>query len=643
MKKVLSLLAPGVIGLTALASASLRVLAQDRTPPPQFRAGVEVVLLDVSVLDRNRVPVRNLQASNFTILEDGTPRRIVSFNEVSVPEPDGALVPWMREVAPDVRTNTGEDRRVVLIVLDDATVSFDSTERVKRIGHAIVDRLGVSDVASVVYTAAQNNSQEFSSDRARLRAAVDRFDASAIPGELRASASIGTLRHALEFLLDVPQYRKAVIFVSSVGLNFAAGTGASDLSTPGAAELAATQRDRRREMEEVFEKAQRANVNIYPINPNGLEVLSAEEAVKKGFADGPTLTVETLQTLANNTGGFAVVNTNSFTSQIGQIFRETGSYYLIGIDAIHADGKFRKVDVRVNRPVAIVRTRSGYFAPKPEKTDTKAPPRKPDAASIDVAKALAGVLPTNDMPMRVDVAPFATAAGNEVAMAIVVGLRETVPPETPRIVENVELLATAATSNGHTEASRRQTARLALRSTGEDAKYEVLSRLDLKPGRYVLRFAAHNSTSGKSGSVYHDVDIPDFAKEPVSLSGVLVSVSPSLSAMPSGFLDSLVPVVPTTQRVFHRDVHTPSAFVRVYEPSKGSGRVSLASTIVNDRDTRVFQRTDTLELSLLGKSRGADFSLPLPVSSLSPGSYLLTFEARDGAHAASRQMRFEVR
>jgi hypothetical protein len=105
--KVLSLLALAVIG--AIGST---IAAQDRTPTPQFRAGVDVVLLDVSVLDRNRAPVRNLQASNFTVLEDGTPRRIVSFNEVSVPEPDGALVPWMREVAPDVRTNTGEDRRV---------------------------------------------------------------------------------------------------------------------------------------------------------------------------------------------------------------------------------------------------------------------------------------------------------------------------------------------------------------------------------------------------------------------------------------------------------------------------------------------------------------------------------------------------
>jgi hypothetical protein len=88
----------GVIGCIAVVSA-LRLVAQDRTPPPQFRAGVEVVRLDVAVLDRDRVPVRDLRASNFTVLEDGAPRPIVSFNDVSGPEPDGSLVPWMREVS----------------------------------------------------------------------------------------------------------------------------------------------------------------------------------------------------------------------------------------------------------------------------------------------------------------------------------------------------------------------------------------------------------------------------------------------------------------------------------------------------------------------------------------------------------------
>jgi hypothetical protein len=52
---------------------------------------------------------------------------------------------------------------------------------------------------------------------------------------------------------------------------------------------------------------------------------------------------------------------------------------------------------------------------------------------------------------------------------------------------------------------------------------------------------------------------------------------------------------------------------------------------------------DSLELSLLGKTRSADYSLPLLISSLGPGSYLLSFEANDGSHSARRDVRFEVR
>jgi hypothetical protein len=49
---------------------------------PPFRVGVDALQLDVSVLDRNRRPVRGLTAADFTVLEDGKPSRIVAFSAV---------------------------------------------------------------------------------------------------------------------------------------------------------------------------------------------------------------------------------------------------------------------------------------------------------------------------------------------------------------------------------------------------------------------------------------------------------------------------------------------------------------------------------------------------------------------------------
>ena len=91
-------------------------------PPPRFRSGVELVQLDVAVLDAGRRPVRDLTAADFTILEDNNVRPIVSFQELDAPDPDGSLVPWMRDVAPDVRTNSADGRRVFVLVIDDASI-----------------------------------------------------------------------------------------------------------------------------------------------------------------------------------------------------------------------------------------------------------------------------------------------------------------------------------------------------------------------------------------------------------------------------------------------------------------------------------------------------------------------------------------
>ena len=68
---------------------------------------------------RSAVPSPGLTAADFTVLEDGKPQPIVAFQELSAPDPDGSLVPWMREVAPDVRTNSADGRRVFMLVLDD--------------------------------------------------------------------------------------------------------------------------------------------------------------------------------------------------------------------------------------------------------------------------------------------------------------------------------------------------------------------------------------------------------------------------------------------------------------------------------------------------------------------------------------------
>ena len=598
---------------TASALLAAFFLANQDQAVPRFRSGVDVILLDVTALDRDRRPARGLKASDFTILEDGKPQPIVSFDEVDAPEPDGSLVPWMREVQPDVRTNYGDDRRLIVIVLDDANVSFKHREHVKDIGRNIVDQLGPADQAAIIYTGNNGKSQEFTGNRKLLREAVERFADTSVAG-MHQTYSMSTIFRTMETLAGIPHRRKAMILVSNVAIDF---TASDDLAF---------------QMRYAIRRAREANVTIYPITPAGLEVDIASET-----PGGPRdLIAETARIFAAQTGGFAVVNRNEFTPQIRQIFRETGSYYLIGFQSAHRDGKTRRLEIKVNRPGLTARTRSGYEAPSDKK-------EKKAAKVLPLYKALSSVLPSTDIPMRVAVAPF-SAPGSRDIVAITLGVQQPLLSQ-DRIVETVELISTAFNVNHRQVATFKQTVRMTLRRTpdDDDAKYEVLSKLELPPGRYNLRFAVSSVFRGKSGSVFEEIEIPDFNKEPLSMSGVVMSVSPSLPAAPRDVLSPTLSVQPTTQRVFIRG-HKPSAFLRIYQGGKKPRQpVGLTTTIVDQQDRTVHAAKEMLDASAFTGSAGVDHRFELPIDRLTPGSYLLRFEATAVGKPVVREVRFVVR
>src|SRR5688572_33477049 len=95
---------------------------QSTEPQQTFRIGVDVVRLDVSVLDRNRQPIRGLRTEDFTVLEDGRPQPIVAFGAVEIPSLPRAAADWMRRVGSDVATNQLDLRRIVVIIMDDGKI-----------------------------------------------------------------------------------------------------------------------------------------------------------------------------------------------------------------------------------------------------------------------------------------------------------------------------------------------------------------------------------------------------------------------------------------------------------------------------------------------------------------------------------------
>src|SRR5262245_1372742 len=96
---------PVLVAGLLLAAGSL-VPAAEQTPQVTFRAGVDLVDVEVSVLDKNRLPVRGLTANDFTVLEEGRPRPVVAFTAVDLPSRVMPPAPWMENIPVDTHTNT---------------------------------------------------------------------------------------------------------------------------------------------------------------------------------------------------------------------------------------------------------------------------------------------------------------------------------------------------------------------------------------------------------------------------------------------------------------------------------------------------------------------------------------------------------
>jgi VWFA-related protein len=637
--------------LVLLTTSLVCAVAARQNPPqpvPLFRGGVDLVVVDVSVLDRDRRPVRGLTAADFTILENGRPQPIAAFSAVDLPDVEEPGAPWIRDIVPDVRTNEDEGRRIVLIVLDDAAAMEAAVvPRVKQAAHRVIDHLAPDDLASIIFTSDKRGGQEFTHDRTRLRAAVDKF-MGAIPDsaqwKLAGRYVPDTLRQLAESVGELPQRRKALFIVSTLALDcseaapvLAVGDGNADVPGETSYEVHL--------IREFLSAAQRANVNVYGIDPRGLAAPESRHDALTGkgeLIDNPGReTGEFLQTISTNTGGFAILDTNDLEPGIVQVFKENNSYYLLGYASPNprAEGRFRRVQVRVNRPGVIVRSRSGYFE-REAKTDKKIDAA---AAASPLIAALAGVAPKTGVPMQVSAAPFAIPGRRQAAVAIVLGLRQPAP-ET-RAVENVDLMITAYDANsGRPRGSERLKTRMTLRGgIGSEVGYELLSRLDLEPGRYHLRLAAMSALRARTGSVYCDLDVPDFTKPPLSLSGLVLSATPALVVAPRDRLASLVPVMPTTRRTFSAGDGV-TVFLRVYQGGRNAlAAVTMTARILDSRGIPVFDTTNALPADRFSTVRSADYRLAPPLAPLTPGLYLLTLEAKLGNRTVRRDLRFTMR
>ncbi len=166
----------------------------------------------------------------------------------------------------------------------------------------------------------------------------------------------------------------------------------------------------------LLDDANRANVSFYPVDPRGLPVFDTPigpSAPIGAVRDQAQLRgrIESLQTMAVDTDGIAVVNSNDIDRGLRRIVEDLTSYYLLGYSSTNSkpDGRYRKITVRVKRPGVDVRARRGYRAPSEADVAARnaaaassgGPPSEADLAAATVSSALGALsLVRPNVPVR---------------------------------------------------------------------------------------------------------------------------------------------------------------------------------------------------------------------------------------------------
>jgi VWFA-related protein len=623
-----AILVSAFLSAVAIQLPSAQVRGADQAP--LFRVRTDVIQLDVSVLDDQGQPVRGLEVGDFSVLKDGRAQSIVAFAAVDVPVWIPGTATWQREIGPDVATNRLDARRAVVIVMDDVNPTPAADPGIplaKSIANATIDGLGPADLAAVVHVLNRARGQEFTVDRTLLRAAVDRFVPSTdrlpespyapsrgsgglqMPSQLQLPPGACFLKDCVaealrtvgEVLGAWPGARKTVVLVSP------------GRQPPGISDRLAEADERAR----MFAALQAANVTVYQFDPHGLQTV-----VQKLTDFG---------TFAESTGGLAISNTNAPAGFVPQMFRENSSYYLLGLAAEDTpDGRFHRLQVKVNRSNVRVRARAGYYAPT-----TRRPAKSERMSALE--HALSGGLPAGDLPVSATVAPFATTGRPGAALAVVARLDHgpDLPGETV-----IELLAAAFNNKWKQVASATQ--RFMLPPAGAGARFsETALRLDVPPGRYEVRVAMRDTANNRTGSVYASVVVPDFTREPLSMSGIAVERRSSGDATFEN-LAGVVTVRMTTIRLFSADERI-AAVSRVYQRrAKTLAPVRVSARVVDGQDRAAFTAETTLEPSAFDAERQADYRLELPLTRFTDGEYLLTLDATTGSTSVRRTLRFSM-
>jgi VWFA-related protein len=633
------------------------------TGQPVFRAGINFVRVDVIVTDKQGNPVADLTQADFEVLEDGKPQVVESFKLVKV----DTVVP--EYTTRSIRTREDEEiaasdesARIFVFFLDDYNVRLGNSMAARKpVSEFIRNSLAPNDLVAVMYPLTPLDAVVLTRNHEGVIRAVERFEGRKFRYEPRndieqryaeqptevverirrqvslsalkgLSVKLGALREGRKAIVLLsegytamlpPQMRDAIAGFTGLG-NPAAGNplaGENNLVEQRARNMA--ELDLQSELQSVFDAANRSNTAIYAVDPRGLstgEFDIQDNIGQRQSQDALRSTMATLQTLAENTDGRAIVNRNDLAKGMEQIVRDSSAYYLVGYNSTQApqDGKFHAIRVRVKRPGVQVRARKGYWALSAEETARATAPPKPGPPPA-VTKAIASIVPTSG-GRRFVRTWLGTEPGDD-GRTKVTFIWEPIPPPPGVRREEPKQVSLVAMSPSGEEYFNGPVGDLTAIAKGASVSFGV------KPGRLRLRLAVEGNGTTPLDNEDREVTVPDLTSPDVRLATPRVFVARTgrefqqLKADPAP--------TPTALREFRR---TDRLVVRFNAFGQPGGPLTLSARLLNKQGQKMS------DLPVAPPASEPQGQVDLPLSSLAVGEYLLEVSATPEGQAPSTEL-----
>jgi VWFA-related protein len=572
--------------LTALMLlTSLRIFSQNpqptAVPTPDddvVKISTNLIQVDVTVTDSKGNVVKELKAEDFEIYENGEKQKITNFSFVaSIREKTETVKKTAEKTSvpvPSAELRAEQVRRTFALVVDDLSLSFQSAYYTRRALKKFVDeQMQDGDLVAIIRTGAGIGAlQQFTSDKRQLYAAIERVlwnpsgrgglgafapirDNEKIQNETEseedrearensersfddfqgayfATGTLGALRYILTGMKELPGRKSVILFSDGFKILQRSEQGFSD----GGRVLDF--------LRQLVDTANRSSVVFYTIDARGLQTvgISAEDSVNSTTPDRlqqilSDRSAELFDTqagltfLAQQTGGFAILNNNDLSGGVRRVLDDQ-SYYLIGYDPDTdtfdpKTRRFNKLEIKVKNKDLKVRYRSGFF----NIADRDVPLAKTNQTPLQqIQNALTSPFTVNDISLRLN-ALFGNDAvqGSFVRSLLHIKAQDLKFTDEPDGTKKAvfDILAITFGDNGAPIDQIAKSYTLTVR----DEMYKRILKTGFvyyftlpvkKPGAYQLRTAIRDSQAGRVGSASQFIEVPNLKKERLTVSGIVL-------------------------------------------------------------------------------------------------------------------------